>query len=175
MDLSMTEVFQPECDWNPMWTLDTCCESVFYVLCLFGSCSVRVVFLPSGFYLQPRQVFLVASARRMAFLPSLCHMYGAKRAEKPHCAMDILLTWDSLEGILPLDKMRISDFVQRQCSFKGADFSVELCLSSITQTVLAQEVFCLRCGQCFEDTEATYCVSSWSCGHCPPLRWAVFF
>ena len=145
MDLSMTEVFQPECDWNPMWTLDTCCESVFYVLCLFGSCSVRVVFLPSGFYLQPRQVFLVASARRMAFLPSLCHMYGAKRAEKPHCAMDILLTWDSLEGILPLDKMRIplrgfTDFVQRQCSFKGADFSVELALS--TQAAWRSEPVC---------------------------------
>ena len=32
------------CDWNPMSTLDTCCESVFCVLCLFGSCSVGVVY-----------------------------------------------------------------------------------------------------------------------------------
>ena len=44
--------------------------------------------------------------RSVAFLPSLYHMYGAKMAEKPHCAMDILLTCDTLEGILPLDQIR---------------------------------------------------------------------
>ena len=55
-----------------------------------------------------------------------------------------------------------------------ADFSVELCFSSITQTVLTQEVFRFRCGQCLEDTAPTYCVSSLSSGHCPRLRWAAW-
>lgn len=119
------------CDWNPMSTLDTCCESLFCVLCLFGSCSVRVVlfkyvcttsfwsnsFLVSTFIVLQipisrnislfrrhwfkdskdvpqfhisifyvflwksafvhyigRQVFLVASALSVAFLPSFRHI-----------------------------------------------------------------------------------------------------